>query len=113
VAAIGWACQDTVRSGPADGDLADISISYLCGNSFSITNQSPLTRTVRYAVLGSSELGELLLPPDTTGAPSTTRLITLHTGSLQLSSGDQLSEPVANGARACPHRPGPHSPKLA
>jgi len=102
VAAIGWACQDTVRSGPADGDLADISISYLCGNSFFIANQSPVTRTVGYAVLGSSERGELLLPPDTTGAPSTTRLIALHTGSLQLSSGDQLSQPMENGARACP-----------
>lgn len=102
VAAIGWACQDLVRSGTADGDLADISISYLCGNSFSITNQSPLTRTVRYAVLGSSEQGEVSLPPDTSGTSSTTRLITLHTGSLQLSSGDQLSELVQNGARACP-----------
>jgi galactose oxidase len=43
-----------------------------------------------------------LLPPDSADGEGTTRLITLQTGSLQLSSGEQQTDPVENGARACP-----------
>jgi hypothetical protein len=91
-----------VRSGPTDADLRDVSISYVCGNSFSIANHSSAARTVSYSVLGSTETGELLLPANSADAQSTVRLITLETGSLQLASGEQQSDPVENGGRACP-----------
>ena len=98
----GVGCQDTVKPGSPEGGVGDITVSYLCGNHFVLGNQSHRTVTVYYAVLGTSEDGELILPASAENVASTTRLITLQSGSLQISAGNEKADPVAHGATACP-----------
>jgi galactose oxidase len=99
---VGLACQDTAPPGPADGTLRDISVTYLCGNSFSLRSLTLDTRTVRYNVLGTSEQGELYLPPQSADSSNGIRLITLRSGPLQLSAGNVETEPVENRSTPCP-----------
>jgi hypothetical protein len=67
-------CQDRVPPGPADSGLSQLGVTYVCGNDYDLQNQSSLAMTVRYAVLGTLEDGELVLPPRAAGTESTTRL---------------------------------------
>jgi galactose oxidase len=87
-------CHEPTRTGPADG-TSSFAVSYLCGNDFAIQNETGAAITVRYAVVGTSEGGELRL------ADSTTRLTTLRHGPLQVSYGDEQGSPVANTGGPC------------
>jgi hypothetical protein len=82
--------------------LSQLTVTYVCGNDYDLQNQSSLATTVRYAVLGTLEDGELILPPGTAGAESTTRLTTVQRGALEISSGDETLPPVDNHATTCP-----------
>jgi hypothetical protein len=95
-------CQDTVRPGPQEGGLSPIAVSYLCGNDFALRNSSSSAMTVHYAVLGTAEDGELVLPPAADTGASSTRLTTLKRGPLQISSGEVQASPVDNGSTSCP-----------
>jgi hypothetical protein len=99
--AVSLACQDAVKPGPVEGNLARVSVTYLCENDFALHNQSTQPKTVQYRVLGTSEEGELLLPAATDTA-STTLLTTLQQGPLRLSAGGDESDAVENESSACP-----------
>jgi galactose oxidase len=91
-----------VRPGPPEGGLTAITVAYVCGNDFDLKNQSAVSLTVRYTVVGSSEDGELLLPPASQPRESSTRLTTLHRGALVVAHGDDEMAPVDNGFSSCP-----------
>jgi galactose oxidase len=93
-------CRESSRTGPPEAGSNPVTVSYVCGNDFDIHNESANPVTVGYAVLGTSERGELLLPGGSSGG-STLRLTALHRGTLQLSSGDEQAAPVENGGRTC------------
>jgi hypothetical protein len=64
-------------------------VAYVCANEFDLQNPGPTALTVQFEVAGTSERGELLLPPrSAANTPSTTRLITL---SAVLSMGSSLA----------------------
>ena len=93
-------CRDSSRTGPPETASTPVTVSYVCGNDFDIHNESGTAVTVGYAVLATSERGELLLPAASSGG-STIRLTTLHRGTLQVSSGDDRAAPVENGGQPC------------
>jgi galactose oxidase len=96
-------CQDTLKPSPPGGGIPPITVAYVCDNDFDLQSVSPTALTARYAVAGTAEQGELLLPaPTAESAPRTTRLVTLHRGTLRVSYGDQDVAPVANAGIACP-----------
>jgi len=95
-------CQDTARPGSADAGLSDVSLTYVCGNSFSLRNRSFQSVTLHYAVLGTSEEGDLLLPAGPDSSRGSVRLITLHSGPVQVMSGESHGDAVDNGAVSCP-----------
>ena len=100
----GTACHDAARPGPAEGVPAPVSVSYLCGNEFLLQYRDSQPITVRYAVSGTPEQGELILPGDTSSTGSVTRLLTLRQGTLEVSSADEWAIRATNGAVACPPR---------
>jgi galactose oxidase len=103
------ACQDNTRPEPPGGDPALLTVQYVCGNGFDIQSRDPNAVTVHYVVNGTSEQGELLLPPRAEeGAGSTTRLVTLKEGSLQVSHQGETLSSVGNPRTACPD-PAPSS----
>jgi len=105
------ACAATIGcQGPAEpgngGSTPTTSVAYVCSNDFDLQNLSPTALTVRFAVAETSEQGELLLPPRSSGStPSTTRLTTLSPGTLQVSNGNEQIAPVANTGIACAQGP--------
>jgi galactose oxidase len=103
-------CQDSVKPRPTEGGLDQITVAYLCGNRFELRNQDAADKLVHYAVLGTEESGEVLLPAGMSLAPSITRLTALNRGALQISTSEGSTEPVQNGATACP-APAPHQPQ--
>jgi len=96
-------CQDTLKPSPGGGGDASVSLAYVCDNDFDLQSLSSTALTVRYAVSGTSEQGELLLPPRSAeSTPSTVRLTTLQRGPLKVSHGNDESGPVNNAGIACP-----------
>jgi galactose oxidase len=95
------ACQDTVTPGTPAHPPGEITIAYLCGNHFAIHHAGSETTTAHYVVLGTTESGDLLLPGESDGVPSITRLTTLERGSLRIST-DEESETLENGSQVCP-----------
>ena len=93
-------CRDVTRTAPPEAGTAPVTVTYVCGNDFDLHNQNGSPITVTYAVLGTTEHGELLLPSGFSGE-STTRLTTLHDGSVQVSYGDEPAAVVANAAQPC------------
>lgn len=83
-----------------------MSAVYVCGNSFDLENQDSSRTIIHYEVTGTSEEGDLVLPPslDPHG-PQATRLVTLQTGNLQLSHDGASLDPVANAGTSCPPPP--------
>jgi hypothetical protein len=77
-------------------------VSYLCGNEFLLQNRDSQPITVQYAVSGTPERGELILPADTSKAGTITRLLTLRQGTLEVSSADEWATRADNGETACP-----------
>jgi galactose oxidase-like protein len=83
-----------------------VAVAYVCANDFDLQNLSPTALTVQFAVAGTSEQGELLLPPRSAGStPSTIRLTTLSPGALQVSYSNAAIPPVGNTGTACPPSP--------
>lgn len=96
-------CQDTLKPDPPGGGDASVSLVYVCDNDFDLQSPSATALTARYAVSGTSEQGELLLlPRSAESTPSTTRLTTLHRGTLKVSHNNQELAPVGNAGIACP-----------
>ncbi len=106
------ACESSVKPDPPPEEADGISAVYVCANDFDIESESDVELTVRYHVVGSSEAGHLILPAraaETT--PSITRLTTLRTGSLQLSSGIEETAAVPNIGTPCPPQEGLPEPQ--
>lgn len=79
------------------------AVAYVCGNDFDLQNPNPTALTVKFAVAGTAEQGELLIPPQSAGnATGTTRLTTLSAGALQVSYANGAIPPVDNAGTACP-----------
>src|SRR4051812_22196732 len=84
---------------------AAVLLTYVCANDFDLQNPTDTALTVNFAVAGTSEQGELVLPPRSAeSTPSTTRLTTLSAGALQLSTSGTVIAPVANAGTPCPPR---------
>ena len=102
-------CQDTAppsQTSPSGRASPSVAVAYVCANDFDLQNLSPTALTVQFAVAGTAEQGELLLPPRSAGStPSTTRLTTLSPGALQVSYPDAAIPPVGNAGTACPPSP--------
>src|SRR6185503_15517177 len=67
-------CQDSVKPSRPEGGLDQITVAYLCGNRFELRNPDSADKLVHYAVLGTAETGDFLLPAGRNTAPSITRL---------------------------------------
>ena len=113
-AAACFACAIAVigRKGPSGEPNPTITaspapaVAYICANDFDLQNLSSTALTVHFAVAGSTEQGEPLLPPQSAGSPSsTTRLTTLSSGALQVSTSNAVVAPVANSGTACAPSP--------
>ena len=98
-------CQDTAppsQTSPSGRPSASLAVAYVCANDFDLQNSGSAALTVHFAVTGTTEQGELLLPPRAAGStPSTTRLTTLSSGALQVSYSNASIAPVANSGTAC------------
>ncbi|HKQ25394.1 MAG TPA: galactose oxidase-like domain-containing protein [Burkholderiales bacterium] len=79
-------------------------MAYVCANDFDLQNPNSTALTVQFAVAGTSEQGELLLPPRSAGNTST-RLTTLSPGALNISYSNTAIPAVANTGTACPPSP--------
>ena len=99
----GFACDSSLTPDlPFDG-TTPVAAAYVCGNDFDLQNRSPSALTVGYQVGGTSEQGELFLPPRSSeSVPSMTRLTTLQSGTLQLFSDNQEVRSVTNAGIPCP-----------
>src|SRR5688572_25699692 len=103
LAAAATGCDNALKPDPPGGLSALVSAVYVCGNDFDIQSHAAGEMTVAYQVAGTAEQGELLLPAHTSETiPSTTRLTTLSTGALQLSSETGATAPVPNDQASCP-----------
>jgi len=92
-----------MKPSPPGGGVASISVAYVCDNDFDLQSLGPTALTARYAVAGTSEQGELLLPPRSgESTPSITRLTTLHHGILQVSYRNEQIASVGNAGIGCP-----------
>ena len=86
----------TDRASPA------VAMAYVCANDFDLQNLTPTALTAHFAVVGTSEQGDLVLPPRSAAStPSITRLSTLSSGALQVSTPGTVIPPVANTGTAC------------
>src|SRR4051812_21088417 len=102
-------CQDSAKTGPAE-TLAQFAVTYVCENDFDLESRSSSAITVAYQVIGTSETGKLRLPAGSTDAPSRTRLTTLASGDLTVSSPVEASSTVANRNTRCPVLPSTSEP---
>ena len=103
LACVTISCQDTLKPSPPGDEVASISVAYVCDNDFDLQSLSPTALTARYVVAGTSERGDLLLPPRLgESTPSITRLATLHRGTLRVSYRNEGIAPADNAGVACP-----------
>jgi hypothetical protein len=101
VTAVG--CQDSPNVSAPDPAVTPLSVVYVCGNDFDLQSLHSATLTARYAVAGTPEEGELVLPARSgKSTPSSTRLTTKHRGELQVSYGRPEHASAANAGTACP-----------
>lgn len=83
--------------------MAPVAVAYVCGNDFDLQSLHPAALTAQYAVAGTSEQGALVLPPRSAeGTPSTTRLTTLHRGTLKVSYRNEEIASISNAGVVCP-----------
>ena len=95
-------CQDTLKPDPPP-DVPPVTVAYVCGNDFDLQSLDSAALTAGYTVAGTTEQGELVLPPRSAeGTPSTTRLTTLHSGTLKVAYRNKEITSVGNAAVACP-----------
>ena len=105
-AIIGCQGSPSGEPGPTDTASPAPAVAYVCANDFDLQNLGPTAQTVHFAVAGTTEQGELLLPPRSAGStPSTTRLTTLSSGALQVSYSNAAIPPVDNAGTACAPSP--------
>jgi hypothetical protein len=99
-------CQDTLKPSPPGDVGLRLAVAYVCGNDFDLQSRDSTSLTAAYTVAGTPELGELLLPARSgENSPSTTRLTTLHRGTLKISYGNEEIASVTNGGTSCPPEP--------
>ena len=111
LAAAAVSCQDTLRPSPPD-DTAPVAVAYVCGNDFDLQSLDSTALTAGYTVGGTTEQGELVLPPrGAEGTPSTTRLTTLHQGTLKVSYRNKEIASAGNAELACPSPPAAQEPE--
>jgi galactose oxidase len=97
------ACQDTTHPNPVNPDPTLVSVGYVCGNRFDVTNTNGVPLTVGFQVGPAGEGGELALPARAAGGmASVTRLIALAAGNLQLSYQGRVIGAAANTGANCP-----------
>ena len=105
-AVIGCKGSPSGEPGPTGTASPAPAVAYVCANDFDLQNRSPTALTVHFAVAGTTEQGELLLPPrSASSTPSTTRLTTLSSGALQVSYLNATIPPVDNAGTACAPSP--------
>ena len=105
-AVIGCQGSPSGEPGPTGTASPAPAVAYVCANDFDLQNRSPTALTVHFAVAGTTEQGELLLPPrSASSTPSTTRLTTLSSGALQVSYLNATIPPVDNAGTACAPSP--------
>ena len=56
-------CQDTLKPDPPGDGAAPFAVAYVCGNDFDFQNLDSTALTAEYTVAGTTEQGELILPP--------------------------------------------------
>jgi hypothetical protein len=96
-------CQDPLKPGPPGGGVVPVVAAYVCGNDFDLQSLGATALIAHYAVAGTSEQGELVLPPRSAeNTPSTTRLTTLQRGTLKVSYRNEEIDSVGNAGMACP-----------
>src|ERR1700680_493858 len=84
-------------------DVAEIKLSYTCGNYFRIRNANPSRVDLTYTVYRTGEQGTVALPGKPSSYPySETYLHTNTKGALQLSSSGSRVAVKQNGGLACP-----------
>jgi hypothetical protein len=94
-------CRDNAPPEILEEGLPHVAVAYVCGNDFDLQHQNPTALTVQYRVMGTSEVGELLLPASPESGTSSTRLTTFRPGALRVSREDRFVL-VENGETACP-----------
>jgi len=96
-------CQDTLKPSPPGSGVAPVAVAYVCGNDFDLQSLHPAALTAQYAVAGTSEQGDLVLPPRSAeSTPSTTRLTTLHRGTLKVSYRNEEIASISKAGVVCP-----------
>ena len=60
--------EPTDTASPAPAVAFAPAVAYVCANDFDLQNPSPTAMTVRFAVAGTTEQGDLLLPPQSAGS---------------------------------------------
>lgn len=103
LAGVTISCQDALKPSPPGAGVAPVAVTYVCGNDFDLQSLDAAALTAQYAVAGTAEQGDLVLPPrsaDTT--PSTTRLTTLHRGTLKISYRNEEIASTRNAGIICP-----------
>ena len=95
-------CEDSLKPDPPGGGTPAVTAAYICDNNFDLLSRNATELVVRYQVTGTPEQGELLLAARAADStPSTTRLTTIRTGTLQLSYQGEEWPPVSNTGAAC------------
>jgi hypothetical protein len=80
-----------------------VSLTYICGNDFDLSNGNGQSVTSRFTVVGSEESGDLTLPGKPSAAPvSHTQLTTVTSGTVRLELAGALVAEATNGSAACP-----------
>jgi hypothetical protein len=88
-----------------------VSLTYVCGNDFDLTNGNSQSVTPRFTVVGSEESGDLTLPGKPPAAPvSHTQLTTVTSGTVRLELDGALVAEATNASAACP-LPSPSPPQ--
>lgn len=95
-------CDNGLTPDPPGESAAPVTATYACGNDFDLHSRSAVQLVVEYRVAGTPETGELILPPrPSDSTPSTIRLTTLSTGTLELFSGSEKVASEGNAGIAC------------
>lgn len=94
-------CQDTLKPDPP-AEVPPVAVAYVCGNDFDLKSLDSTALTAAYTVAGTSEQGELVLPPGAESSASTTRLTTLHSGTLKVAYRNKEIASAGNAGLTCP-----------
>ncbi|HUR96263.1 MAG TPA: galactose oxidase-like domain-containing protein [Gemmatimonadales bacterium] len=95
-------CRDSTRPNTGEPDPILISIGYVCGNRYEVSNANAISVTVGFQVSEGGESGELTLLPNAAAPLGATRLVVRSRGDLRLTYQDQVIAEVANAGITCP-----------